>query len=554
VESGALVFAALFLLSCSSGKPPLFPFHAENPVQIYGLSGNAVNGTLPLTKTGKLEYSFERPLEVPEDSSLEIEYTLVSDDKQGQVVFEAGGLYWELPRDCSFLGLESMPARMRYVVPVLPGHLDKITLSCTPSAETRSGRLEIKSMALVKRRFGFSFGNTGGENVYIEASPFVYVEGGRLVINPPEDFRLKGRAELKINAQGGSIAVEAGNPGDKGRFSIETPSPGGGFYVPGAFISGGAYPLNISGAASIGEALLGPAADRAFPSEPIPADPGLILAWPRDAWRGSRYEVFRWDAFPGVLIFDMADYAVQDRFLKRLAFFVEKAGFRGRLAKDEEIAGLHGWNAHDYRASSLASFFETARVQNFPLLSEEKELETILLDNGIIRRGAGGSIAAGEGAIVSISRESAGYQRNLFMAHEGFHGVYFVDEEFRDFSRRRWENLSPDAKRFIIAYFQFQAYDTGDADLVINEFMAHTLQQTAGQAANYFGANLPNRMIGTSPWRRSALPEEESVSSDGTPSWPVIAGAFTVEARAFSDYVSRRWGLAAGRVWKVTVE
>jgi hypothetical protein len=292
---------------------------------------------------------------------------------------------------------------------------------------------------------------------------------------------------------------------------------------------------------------------RPFPSEPIPADPGLILDWPQAAWRDRRYEVFRWDGFPSVLVFDMADYAVQDRFLKRLAFFVEKAGFRGRLAHDGEIADLHGWNAHDYRASSLADFFESAGKQNFPLLPEERELLAVLLDNGIIKRGADGSITAGEGAVISISRESPDYLRNTFMAHEGYHGIYFIDQEFREFSRRRWENLNREARRFILSYFQFQAYDTGDTDLVINEFMAHILQQSAGQAAGYFGGNLPNRMIDTSPWRRNSLPEEESVSPDGNPYWPVIADAFTAEARAFSDYAARRWGLAAGRVKNVTV-
>jgi hypothetical protein len=139
------------------------------------------------------------------------------------------------------------------------------------------------------------------------------------------------------------------------------------------------------------------------------------------------------------------------------------------------------------------------------------------------------------------------------MAHEGYHGIYFVDEDFREFSRRRWENLGAEARRFITAYFQFQAYDTADNDLVINEFMAHVLQQSAAQAAVYFGGNLPNRMTGTSPWRRNSLPEDESVSPDGNPYWPVIADAFTVEARAFSDYAARRWGLAAGRVRTVTV-
>jgi hypothetical protein len=233
--------------------------------------------------------------------------------------------------------------------------------------------------------------------------------------------------------------------------------------------------------------------------------------------------------------------------LKRLAFFVEKAGFRGRLAHDAEIANLHGWNAHDYRAEDLASFFDTARKTGFPLLDEERELERILLNEKIIFEERDG-ISAGSGGIISISRESAGYLRYRFMAHEGFHGLFFIDEGFRDFSRRRWEQLSSPAKRFIVSFFEYQQYDTKDEYLLVNEFMAHVLQQPVSQAADYFGRVLPQRLEST--WRASALPQKDAASG----SWTVLSTAFTAEAQAFSDYISRRWGLAAGRVWSLRVD
>jgi hypothetical protein len=284
--------------------------------------------------------------------------------------------------------------------------------------------------------------------------------------------------------------------------------------------------------------------------EPVTADPGMILAWPQEEWRDPRFEIFRWEGFPEVLIFDMADYDVQDRFLKRLAFFTEKKGFRGRLARDGEIAGLHGWNAHDYSARSLADFFDAARKSDFPLLKEERELESILLSQGVLRH-EGGSIVPGRGAVISVSRQSEEYLRNLFMTHEGFHGLYFTDGEFREFCKNRWERFRDPGRRFILSYFDFQAYDVTDTDLVINEFMAHVLQQSASQAERYFGENLPNRMISASPWRRASLPETETVSPQGISSWPEIGAIFAAEAEAFSAYVNRRWGLAAGRVRKV---
>ncbi|MDR2536413.1 MAG: hypothetical protein LBD29_10335 [Treponema sp.] len=280
--------------------------------------------------------------------------------------------------------------------------------------------------------------------------------------------------------------------------------------------------------------------------EPIPADPRVILNYSQQNWRDKRYELFRWDVFPLILIFDVIDYQIQDRLFKRLAFFVEKAGYRGKLATNEEMADLHGWNAHDYRAEDLAVFFETARQTQFRLNWEEGELANILLDAGIIHQNSAGEFSPGTGAIVSISRESPDYLRTRFMVHEGFHGIFFVDEDFQEFSRRRFENFPASIKRFIISFFDYQHYDIKNEYLVINEFMAHVLQQSVSQAGEYFGKTIASR-IDASSWRRTVLPPKD----EATGSWPDIAKAFQAEAAAFSAYVNQRWGLAAGRVWKL---
>ena len=284
-----------------------------------------------------------------------------------------------------------------------------------------------------------------------------------------------------------------------------------------------------------------------FPA-PLPADPGLILKWPVNNWRNSRYEVFSWDRFPSLLIFDTADYTVQDNLFKRLAFFVEKAGFRGRLASDTEIAELHGWNAHDYKSDDLAAFFEAARISNFPLLPEEHELQAILVSKGIIRKDSSGAIIPGTGGIISVSRSSQDYLRSLFMAHEGFHGLFFTDEDFRNVSRNRWNSLTREDKVFIKSYFDFQRYDISNEYLMINEFMAHVLQQPAYSAAVYFGETLPRRLE-TSTWRQGILGKKDATSN----SWPLLASAFTREAQFFSSYVNKRWGLSGGRVWLMSV-
>ncbi|MDR0524714.1 MAG: hypothetical protein LBG90_02445 [Spirochaetaceae bacterium] len=278
---------------------------------------------------------------------------------------------------------------------------------------------------------------------------------------------------------------------------------------------------------------------------PITADPKTVLQYPQERWRDARYELFRWADFPSILIFDTASYEIQDRLFKRLAFFVEKAGFRGRLALNEEIADQHGWNAHDYRPEDMSAFFEKARQTRFTLNWEEGELADILLTAGILRQSEAGEFLPGTGAMVSISRESPDYLRSRFMVHEGFHGIFFIDEEFRTFSRRRFDNFPSLGKRFILSFFDYQHYDVKDSYLVVNEFMAHLLQQSVSQAGEYFGKTLASR-IDASSWRRAILPPKD----EATGSWPDLAKAFQTEAAAFSEYVNRRWGFTAGRVWK----
>ena len=290
-----------------------------------------------------------------------------------------------------------------------------------------------------------------------------------------------------------------------------------------------------------------------FAMEPVLSNPREILYFPIERWRDNRYEVFRWDDFPEILIFDTSSFAVQDRLFKRLAFFVEKAGFRGRLMTDAEMTGLHGWNAHDYRAESLAEFFETARRVNFPLTREERELQNLLFNAGIIRRNSFSEIVPGRGAVLSLSRESDRVNTSLrprFMAHEAYHGLFFVDEDFRLFSRRRWDIFPEFAKDVLLAYFFIQEYDLNDEFLMVKEFKGHILQQSVTGASWFFGEFLPNRLLDENSNFAVILPVREERSREGRRFWPDLARVFTEEAEAFSRYLNERWGFAAGRPWR----
>ncbi|MCX8012731.1 MAG: hypothetical protein N3A02_00375, partial [Rectinema sp.] len=156
----------------------------------------------------------------------------------------------------------------------------------------------------------------------------------------------------------------------------------------------------------------------------LPAvDPGILLY--HVPLTDTSYVVARWDIDPEVLLFLFRDYAAQDRYLKRLAFFVEKIGFAGTLAADAQIADLHGWNAHDYKAEDLARFFDVAARSDFPLSREEIELRTLLVDTGIIVADGKGFRPL-KGAIVAISQESPTYLRKRLLAHELSHALFFT--------------------------------------------------------------------------------------------------------------------------------
>jgi len=277
--------------------------------------------------------------------------------------------------------------------------------------------------------------------------------------------------------------------------------------------------------------------------KPLRTDPGLIMAWSRDKWRGNEYELFEWDRFPGVLFFDTLDYKIQDDFFRRLAFFVEKAGYRGQLLDDEFLADKHGYNAHDYRAESLADFFETARKSRFPLNQKERLLYEILVQNGVLVQNADSSISAGRGAVISISQNSSRALRYQFVAHEGWHGLYFIDEEFRNTVASIYYTLDEKTIAYLRRYFQVTPslnYDVDDDYLMKNEFMAYMLQKPVNEVGPYFVA-----MASRSHSQVYAKELADYIIS-------TEAAGFVSAATLLEEYVSGRWNLAAGRVWLIS--
>ena len=221
----------------------------------------------------------------------------------------------------------------------------------------------------------------------------------------------------------------------------------------------------------------------------IRTDPGLILSYNKKNWRVPDYEVFEWDRYDRILFFDTADYEIQNDFFRRLAYFVEKRGYKGKLWPDEVLADKHGYNAHDYSAESLAAFFNKAAEENFPLNKAEQTLKKILLVNGLLLPDNGEYVKAGEGGIVSISQESDAGLRLKLLAHEAWHTLFFRDEDFRNYVAAVYYTFDPDSRQFLLDFFESQTglgYDIEDEYLMHNEFMAYIMQQRLKDVSEYF--------------------------------------------------------------------
>jgi hypothetical protein len=269
-----------------------------------------------------------------------------------------------------------------------------------------------------------------------------------------------------------------------------------------------------------------PAATPDILPSPITASLEQILDTGPAAWRTATIEVYRWDLFPDILIMDTVGFAVQDRMFTRLAYFLEKQGWRGKLLGNARLAGRHGWNAHDYGPEGLAAFFSAVKESNFPLNPEEQALRQLALTQGIMTS-ARGRFVPGHGGVLSISRSSSAIERRLLLTHESFHGIFFSSASYRNFCLRLWDSLPDAESKFYTSFLDSLGYDTADPTLVVNEFQAYLMQQPLRYAASYF-ERFTQRLA------------ETGVASAVEPSQLVD------NARALNEFLLPRFGFGAG--------
>jgi hypothetical protein len=341
------------------------------------------------------------------------------------------------------------------------------------------------------------------------------LDGGRLEVDYVFDDTAGGDpwASLELSGAGAAVSLRARLASGAGTIAI--PGPALGFTpqeVRVAAAGEGVGVRRIEWHEAVARAPAaaedrggGGAAAGAAVVAPIPADLATILSgYPRSAWRHADFEVFAWAAYPRVLVFDTADYATQARLFRRLAFFVEKRGFRGRLLRDAELAGRHGWNAHNYRPEGLAPFFTEAERQGLALNEEEQTLREILLANGIIRRVEDG-YAPGDGGVLSISQSSYPLLRELLITHEAFHGVFYEENAFRDGVQEVWQGLNDAERDYWRGLLGYMTYDPTDEYLMVNEFQAYLMQQTLDRVRGYLRGVLAPRYARARPNRRAEI-------------------------------------------------
>ncbi|MFP4383674.1 MAG: hypothetical protein ACLFST_02030 [Spirochaetia bacterium] len=232
---------------------------------------------------------------------------------------------------------------------------------------------------------------------------------------------------------------------------------------------------------------------------PIPADAGAVLNFQPEYWRGENYELFSWDGDPAILIMDTRNYRIQSAFFKRLAFYREKRGYRGRLLTDSELEGIHGWNAHNYGARGLADFFTQVDASGFPLNASEEHLRELLIANGVIQEGGDGKYIAGKGGIISVSQESPEVLRQQFMNHEGQHALFYSNTPFREYCFSLWNTFGAETKKFWRNLLSWLSYSPDWEYLMVNEYQAYLLQFPPAQIPGYFSALIRGKILPRTP-------------------------------------------------------
>jgi len=412
------------------------------------------------------------------------------------------------------------PGRMTfYLNPPDSRNLKTFSISLFPlkggsmDAKDETPLVELESVSTLPSFVGFEQGKAGGDRISDGISFEASASGtSKWTLGAPfasslayaklESDKTPGRGQESV-ASALVIAYEANAEADiviesgKGKMLAKCASALKRILIPASAFSGAASLERITLSVPRGVKLSAAYVEAIASEAAATVDPGVMLLEPPLS-ADQDFAWYRWDLLPEVIMFDFRNYATQDAYLKRLAFFVEKKGFAGNLASDNDIAALHGWNAHDYKTDDLARFFSTAEKTGFQLNPEELRLRDFLVEKKLLER-RGKEYLGLSGAIISISQESPPYLRHTFLTHESSHAVFFADARYRQYCVSMWNAMSKEEKWFWILYFGWMNYDTSSAYLMASEMQAYLTQQPPQNAEEYFTKTLVERLLERHP-------------------------------------------------------
>ncbi|NLJ45886.1 MAG: hypothetical protein GX430_04935 [Treponema sp.] len=536
-SAAGLLFLGVLLSACAPPPSAPFPFKGEDGAS-HGLvqdlrpssgSGTGIGGAGPAS----VRYSLTTPVRVVgARSALEIEYEL-SGSARVEVFPEGRRAESLVSAD-----LPKGPGIIRWILP-LPesASLSSFRFSVLPegqAAGASGSALRVLALGLTPRHAGFERLSDGAR--FSRGAGLTRDSSGTETIRLEHPYGPGEDPVVRIDTASSSLRVRV----EGGRTASLERTSGNLTLLPLSALGGfGAVSVEAPGADALRSVAVLPGSEL---RGPLALDLAVILALPASE-DPVPYRLYRWSAVPECLVFDFRDYAVQDAYLKRLAFFVEKEGFRGRLATDPEIAGLHGWNAHDYRAEDLAAFFDKAERTSFSLAPEELDLRGILEREGVLVR-EGNRFKPGKGVLISISRESTTYLRDLFLTHEASHALFFLDESYRNLARSLWSAQGPEERRFWNLFLSNRDYDPGDAYLSYNELQAYLVQQSLSRLESWLKDVAYARLAKSYPDRA------ESVRADLEAALP----GFKAKAQALEAYLRATHGFRAGSFRRLRFE
>ena len=279
--------------------------------------------------------------------------------------------------------------------------------------------------------------------------------------------------------------------------------------------------------------------DGKAPMTPLPADFKQILEYNSTQWRYSDWEVFSWESFPGILIIDFQNFNIQSHMLKRLSYFVEKRGYTGKIHSFMRLTGKTDWNAHNYKAQDLATFFTEAVRSGAVLTSAETYLRELLVANGVIEKSGEGYTGGENKGIVSVSRESTPHVRALLLTHEGYHGLFYAAPGLKELVYDLWDKLIPEAQEMWVDYLKSADvwnYDYNNGYLLRNEMLGYMMQQK--DFAEYFDNMMFPRLLKRIPDKAEHFQQNHDVARQ----------AFLDTAAKISDFLLREYNLSPGNL------